>query len=420
MGQLYWWSRYGNFSPGIGLLPHTGEVVAFYRKKRYKNQADFALASGCKLRTVQEWETAMFTHDHERRIFLAKMLKIPPALLGLDWRLVVYQDPSGALAGPPEAFPDHLVALVEEDSYYHYEDTLIMAWGWFYSGKLLAIADRFERRLRKLEQKIQQVPEPDREGWQWLLCQYLNLSTQIIQHRETEPGRKREALRVNAQALKLATELQDSEILALLLHARASIHDEQGHPVQARVAAQAALDYTDRLGVPLSGNIYLLSANILVPFAANDETLEKQARGWQEKALNMVYKGKIEPDNSFLKLNLAGAHHERAKLFLQLHRMHPYRGWLKEARHALILAWDAFTPEISEWELYFHLTEAQIFKEEHDIQGSAEKGLQALQAARAMQSKKREGQIQALYHELIHQDAGNPYVHHLGGELGIF
>ena len=34
----------------------------------------------------------MMTNDQERRIFLAKLLKIPPALLGLDWRLVYYQD----------------------------------------------------------------------------------------------------------------------------------------------------------------------------------------------------------------------------------------------------------------------------------------------------------------------------------------
>jgi hypothetical protein len=27
MSDLYWWSRYGNFSPGIGTLPHMGEVL---------------------------------------------------------------------------------------------------------------------------------------------------------------------------------------------------------------------------------------------------------------------------------------------------------------------------------------------------------------------------------------------------------
>jgi hypothetical protein len=37
----------------------------------------------------------MYLSDPERRIFLAKMLKIPPALLGLTWQQVVYQDHAG-------------------------------------------------------------------------------------------------------------------------------------------------------------------------------------------------------------------------------------------------------------------------------------------------------------------------------------
>ncbi len=71
---------YESFSPGLHNLPHMGEVIAHYRKKRYRTQESFAIAAGVIVRTVQEWETNIMTADMGRRIFLAKMLKIPPCL----------------------------------------------------------------------------------------------------------------------------------------------------------------------------------------------------------------------------------------------------------------------------------------------------------------------------------------------------
>jgi hypothetical protein len=243
-----------------------------------------------------------------------------------------------------------------------------------------------------------------------------------MQYRGMNREQKRETLRVNAEALKLATDIEDTELTALLLHGRASIHEGQGHHTQARVAARAAIDYVDGLRIPLGGNIYLLAANIIAPLAGSDEALEKEIRGWHDKALNMVYKagGNIEPDNSFLNLNLAGVHHERARLFLQLHQVHPGRGFLKDARNALKLAWDAFTPDIIEWTPNFHLTEAKIFEQEYDLQGGSQAGMAALKASRTMQSKKQETRVLALYHDLSKIDAGNPHVHSLGAKLGIF
>lgn len=54
MDCWYWWSRYGSFSAGVGNLPHMGEVIAFYRAKRYKSQTEFAIASGFSKRSVEE------------------------------------------------------------------------------------------------------------------------------------------------------------------------------------------------------------------------------------------------------------------------------------------------------------------------------------------------------------------------------
>lgn len=414
----YWWCRYGHFAPGEGILPHMGEVISHYRKKRYRTQAEFAIASGFTVRAVQEWETALVTRDLQRRIFLARMLRIPPALLGLDWRLVAFDTNKGEYQDPL----NHFVEIVEEDTYYHYEDTLIMTWGWFYNGRLLDIADRFERRLRKLESKVQYIPEHDKEAWKELLCHYRLLATQIARHRGMDYAHKQQALRLSASALQLVQDIDDNELLALMLDNRADVQFEQEHYSQAKAMSHAALEKAKQLNIqtPLYGTVHLLAANIFAPHTANDDKLATEIRGWLDKTLNIVYSKNIEPDRSFLKLNLAAVHHERAKAFLQFHQLHPGRGYLKDASNEIKLAWQAFTPDIAEWAVFFHLTEARILEIRKDLEESAKLGLDALKAARNMRSRKREPQIQALYYDLMKIDANNPYVHNLGVELGIF
>ncbi|MGH2479291.1 MAG: helix-turn-helix transcriptional regulator, partial [Ktedonobacteraceae bacterium] len=70
--------------------------MADYRKRRgYKTQADFAIVADVQPRTIVDWETSVMIPDFGRRVLLAKLLKIPPALLGLDWRLVVFDENTG-------------------------------------------------------------------------------------------------------------------------------------------------------------------------------------------------------------------------------------------------------------------------------------------------------------------------------------
>jgi transcriptional regulator with XRE-family HTH domain len=94
--KAYWWTRYGDFDPGAGIYPHMGQVIARYRLKRgLRTQQDLAIALGCSKRTVEELEGTVnvSTPDSvERRQVLARLLMIPPALLALDWRFMVYEN----------------------------------------------------------------------------------------------------------------------------------------------------------------------------------------------------------------------------------------------------------------------------------------------------------------------------------------
>lgn len=411
MAALYWWLRFGNFSPGEGLLPHVGEVITYYRKKRYKTQADFAVAAGVFLRSVQEWETAIMTHDHERRIFLAKMLKIPPALLGLDWRLVLFENNTGDYKDP---LP-HLGELAEEDAYYAYEDILVMGHEYIHNGGSLDIASRIDRRLKKLVQIVKNARSTDEEAWKTLLCRYYQLSTRMKQQCTME---SEQASRHAQYAIYLANELQDAELLgAAFVHSACTNH-QQGRLEAARQDIASAMETVDRIrNGPLKGNIYLESANINTLFASSDSTLQEQCRQWQEKAATLLYKGPIEPDETFFKFNLSAVNHEKAKSLLHWQRTKNDR---KTIRSKLTIAIETLDPNLNVWRAYYSLTEARLFLAEHDLEGSAQAAKAALQTARTMHSKIEEQNVKNFYEELRTKALNNPYIDNLGVELGVF
>jgi transcriptional regulator with XRE-family HTH domain len=394
-----------------------GEVISQYRKQRYPTQVELATASGYNLRTVQEWETTMMINDHERRILLAKLLKIPPALLGLDWRLVTYQDATGQVTEPLS----QMVELIEEDGYYQYEDLLVMGWECFYAGRLVESAPRIERRLRKLIAITKRAPVSQQEAWQYLLCQFYRLHTIIMRCRGTDDSDKKVALSDNREAVRIATNLEDNELLVASLFSGSELHMEHGNYELAQQAIQGALERVEHVRSPLKVNVYLVAANANAVYTANDETLQKQIQRWLDKALTLVYKGKIERDSSFLKPNLAAVHHEKAKTLLQFSRLHPTnKKYLKDARNELNMAWEGLPLDLIEWRMYFCLTEARLFVAEHDLEGGAKMAVQALEVAKLMGSRTGETQVEALYHDLMGLSKTNPYVHNLGVQLDIF
>jgi transcriptional regulator with XRE-family HTH domain len=418
MGKLYWWSDYHEFSPGEGILPHTGEVIAYYRQRRgFKTQADLAIAAGVLPRSVTDWETKPMLRDPERRIFLAKLLKIPPALLGLDWRLIVYEDNTGTCSNSI----GHTEEIWLEDSYYHYEDTLELAWSAFYGGNRAGLAERFARRLQKLEKLVKDISGPNREAWLEMLCRYYQFSMSFTQHQGTGKIFKQKAIHQAKLAIQIATEIQDDELLAIALSRLSKNYLTYREPELARDAAMRAMQYVEGLRNLSKGNLLLLVAENHSHPAAHDAALAAQVRKWQDRAITLVYKGNIEPDGSFFYLNRAAVHHERAKTLLEFALARPNeKSLLDDAHGEMKLAWDALTPDLVEWRMYFFITEARLYMAERDLEGSARLGLDALQVARLLQSMKGESQVRGLYQDLRGLDERNPYVCNLGVQLGIF
>src|SRR5947209_1160123 len=99
-----------------------------------------------------------------------------------------------------------------------------MAWDMFYSGRLLAIADRFERRLRKLKKIVENVPEADKEAWLSLLGQFYQVSMLLAQYRGMDDANKKRALDDNALAIQIAKDTDDVELLSASLFRRAGTY----------------------------------------------------------------------------------------------------------------------------------------------------------------------------------------------------
>jgi transcriptional regulator with XRE-family HTH domain len=389
-----------------------GEVIADHRKKRgYRTQEAFAIATGVDKRTIQEWETNTMTTDMGRRIFLAKLLSIPPALLGLEWHQIVSETGGEAHQNPLLSMAE----LLEEDAFYAYEDILVMGHEYIHNGGSVDVALRVARRLRKLEKVVLHAREPEKEAWLSLLCRYYQLSSRLRQQCLKDDVT---ASRHACLAVRLARDLEDQELLAAALVHSACTSTQQGNYKQARQDIAAALTSIDRLkNSPLKGNIYLEAANINTPFATTDRALQQQCRLWQEKAANLLYKGQAESDDTFFRFNLSAVHHEKAKSLLRWQNSLAER---RAAQSKLTTAHETLPPELAVWRAYYHITEARLYLADNDLEAAAQTAKAALKVARGLHSRLVESEVEAFYAQLTTLGPTNPYVQNLGVEIGVF
>jgi hypothetical protein len=427
----YWWSRYGNFAPGVGMYPHMGQVITEYRVRRgFQTQKALAIALGYSERTIQELEGSMnldAPDSIERRMVLARLLQIPPCLMALDWRFMAYKDNTVDQDSP---FAD-MVGLMEEDTYDFYDDLLAVGWESTYKGGSPQTSTRITKRLQKLEKLTERTPSTERESWLSLLCRYYQLSTRFARDRVDTNV----ALSHSQKAIDLANTLNDVELIAASHFRRIRVYMDlyefekklpeyqqsqkaRQHLDSARYDANMALRYAEQVRNPLKSNIYLIAAEVNSLYAQDNKQLQDQCDAWQKKVANMVYREKshFEDDGTFLKMNITAVHHERAKTLMKFTNR---RGALKEARNELNTAWKTLTPDLTIWRVNLHITEAQLNLLELDIEGSAQAGLEAHKIASVMQTRNEEEKVKNLYLNLQNVAPNNGYVCNLGLQLNM-
>ncbi len=339
-----------------------------------------------------------------RRAVLAHLFNIPVAALAADSHIV-------------DTIADAM-KLQEEMLSLLYEDMLIMGWDSFRRSKSPHIITKIDEHVNKLDVLSRSASIRDIAHWQSLLCRFSQLSTRIAQHRLDEPR----ALRIAKQAIMIAIDLDDPELIASTFYQRHIVHMEHSntalsetkklkHIMQAKADIDAALGYVERVRVPLAGNIYLTAAEVYSRFAGDDASLQTQCEKWQDKVAVFIAQGNIEDDGSFLKLDVAALYHERAKTLLRF-------GKLEEAERDLNNAWKTLQPNLFTWHMNIHLTQAALFIAQHNIKESAQSSLKAYTLAKTIHSHKGEVEVQRLLEQLQQLDKMNSAVRELTMTVG--
>lgn len=428
MGTL---SRYETYRPGRYGLPHMGDVIADHRVRAgWTSQEVFAKVCGVDKQTVAYWESLEYLAEMKRRILLCKLLKISPALLGLTWRSVLSDDQIPSYIKDVEYRTD----LLEENAYGLYEDVLLFAKTspQKYSEE---ITYKFHKHQQELERFIGHTSSFTRDGWKDLLSRYYQHSAFIAQHKT----RDAEALSYANKAVETALSLEheDLELSGAAYYKRARIRVTHGDYSQAKADIEAAMKKTEDARASLKGSTYLLAAEVNAFYASQDGKLRSQCRQWQDDAANLLYKKKIENDNTFITVfNLYAVHHERAKTLMRFALFHTSEAelverlqdkyiradatLLKDAHSALAAARKHLGSVQPTSLMDYTITEARLLLVEREYEQSARIAKNALGYAHTSNSSQgiREiGKIQTLLSQLAPQ---NPYVCNLGVELGRF
>nr|BBH93583.1 hypothetical protein KTA_17820 [Thermogemmatispora argillosa] len=394
-------------------MPHMGEVLSDYRRRRGYSRAEVAQALGVEKQTVSYWEATMYLADPERRILLARLLQVPPALLGLAWEQVFMV----GKGGEPGSSYERLAEVVSLESYYHFEDLLVLASRLLYAGQFRILAERLPRWLRKLRQKVKEAPASEREAWLWLLGLYLLRASSIARHSRGD-HQSNVALSLASELLRLGQEQEEPTLIGLAFYRLMDLYHQMGTAEQARDAAQEGLRWVKRVGPALGGNLYLRAATVLAAVGEGDE---RQWRSWQKEALTLAERVEGgEEDASLLKLNRAAVHHEGAKLLLTLAQRQGERKGLEAAYRELAQARSGLESEVGAWRMYLDVTEAKLLLAWGEVEQSAWLGMRAWRTAQEMGSVKVVPELRALYARLSAQAPGHASVQGLGLALGIY
>src|SRR5581483_893937 len=358
-------------------------------------------------------------------IFLCRLLKIPPGLLGLTWASV--KEDHTAFSDMSRGITD----LLEENAYALYEDILTFAHT--SRDKYSPTATyRFYKHQQELEQIVARVPEIEKDAWQDLLSRFYQHATFIAQHHK----RDKEALAFANKAVSLAEPLHDPELLGASLYRRSRVYLIQKKYKQAADDITNALEKAKRVRASLKGSSYLLAAEINAIHAQGNEKLQTTCCIWQDNAIKLIYTGKVEEDGTFLTFSLYAIHHERAKTLLRFALFHTTdeelieklknahisanKDLLRDAKNALITARKHVGTSSARKEMYLSITEARILLVSKELEECAKMAKMALQFAQQSHSQQGVEEVKQIYEMLYLLTPKNPYVANLGVELKIF
>ena len=402
----YWWYAYGSFDPGEHNLPHMGQVIRHYRGLRKWTIKDFAKALQVTDHYVYEIESSSnLPESISRRTAIAKLLKIPPALLGLSIIPPIDQN----FDDETENDITGIIKHIDAQRMMVYEDILTMSWELYYVGNLQSVTRNVAQWLDVLSRTAQEARGLSKHQVLAMLCRYYQLSCTVARDRMDMT----QALHDSKRAIDLALQLENAELIASAYYRRIRIHLQQEHYEKAAQDTECALHYVELVRDPLKTTLYRTAAEACAPLAKGDRSLQRKCLAYLDSAARVVRKGKLEADGSFVKPDIASVQIERAAALTQFQHY-------KDAHNALMIAHEHISPYNIRRKKDLLLVEAENYLFEDELEGSCESISEALKLSRATGSRSNEKWMLSLHQQLQQRDPNHPLICRLGMELGEY
>ncbi len=330
------------------------------------------------------------------------MLKIPPVLLGVS--LVAQDD---GIASHTSA-PDGTVMAFDTQTMTFYEDMLASSWELYYTSSVQRATRNIDLWLNFLNHQAKKARGIKQDQLLSVLCRFYQLSSLAARDRYD----LNRALHDEQQAIDIAFGLGNAELIASSLLRRTRIYLQKGDFQLAIQDAEAALPYADHSRDPLKGKVYQILGESYARVAGSDQSLQKKSLTFFDQVGRIVRKGNLEPDGSFVKLDLTSLYIERAEALRQF-------GQFTDAHNALAIASDNLSPELTRWQINILLEEAETYFAQKEYGDSATLALDALKLVGALQLGGKMERIRRLYTRLYAWDPNYPEVRLLGKELQL-
>jgi transcriptional regulator with XRE-family HTH domain len=398
-----WWYVYGYFSIGENNLPHLGEVIRYYRKLLGIDKRELANILGCTKRYIEMLESDQNTTMPElisRRILLAKVLQIPPALLGLS--SVVMDDETETTPSTPLLLGEE--TMMKPQNIAFYETMLTLSWEFYYTSSIERAATNIDFCFEMLNKEATTATGIQKDQYDAIRCRFYRLAALIARERMDID----KAATLIDEAVSLATRLKNAELIAASIIGRIRIRYHQKQQEQALQDAQRICFYADNdlLRDPLKGKCYQMAGEAQAYLAGNDRALQDKSLVYFDKARRTARTGNLAPDGSFVKTDLTSISIERAKALRLFRRFN-------EAHNAFAIARKNLSPELTRWQVNLLIEEAKTYFEEGDITSCCVLLLDALPIVRAIHIFNRETPICNLLEKCKQQEPYNTTVERL-------
>jgi transcriptional regulator with XRE-family HTH domain len=383
---VYWIDNkgtvYGPFEPQADGFPNAGEVIRFYRKRLGWTQETFGLKLGVERLQVGNMENHnQVPQNLSRRRAIAKLLEIPPVLLGVG---VI-----GSYLVPLEEAYSH--TAVPSYSVQEANDYLNASWEACALTGSYSIIMGVRRQKARIEEQVARGG-PEQSKHLELLHRYshflLEAGSRLQDYTETNP----------IELIDLARQVNNPDGLTTSLYHRAKMYFDRKDYKEALTDIREALFHIKQAGPQVRG-VTLVGCGPILAHHATDKAGVREVMHFLDEAWKCIDPAKGYPDPFYRAFDESWYYLARASSILSLLRLDSHL--IDDVFEALDLAKEQVNPTYTQRRTSIDLYYAEAAFHTRDYTSSVSTALEALELAWSINSVRATKRIQKLYNQLV-------------------